>query len=173
MLHPRKAPQGPAPLELENFPQRPCLALMRAECPEGGVLSPSASSLLVSPQLTDVSEQMWLIELIPPFSTFRWVPELIARTSAESASRCLNAGALVQDSERSTVLSASISCASILSVHLRVARVWPPLRPAVRTAPHSGLQVVVPEAPRGWSRRLGPGKRWRTNSRVSWFRGTA
>ncbi|CAI9178854.1 unnamed protein product [Rangifer tarandus platyrhynchus] len=49
-------------------------------------------------ELTGVSEQMWLIELIPPFCTFRWVPGLIARTSAESAARCLNAGALVQDS---------------------------------------------------------------------------
>ena len=42
---------------------------MRAECPEGGVLSLSASSLLVSPQLTGISEQMRLIELVPPFST--------------------------------------------------------------------------------------------------------
>ena len=35
------------------------------------MLSLSASSLLVSPQLTGVSEQMRLIELVPPFSTFR------------------------------------------------------------------------------------------------------
>ena len=44
----RKAPQGPAPFQLETFPQCPDLVLRRAACPEGGLLSPSASFLLVS-----------------------------------------------------------------------------------------------------------------------------
>ena len=44
---PRKAPQGPAPFQLKTFPQRPCLVLMRAACPEGGLLSPPASFLQV------------------------------------------------------------------------------------------------------------------------------
>ena len=46
-IYSRKAPQGPAPLQLETLPQRPCLVLMRAACPESGLLSPSASFLLV------------------------------------------------------------------------------------------------------------------------------
>ena len=47
-VYPRKAPQGPAPFQLETFPQRPCLILMTAACPEGGLLSPSASFFRVS-----------------------------------------------------------------------------------------------------------------------------
>ena len=43
----RKVPQGSAPFQLETFPQRPCLVLMRAACPEGGLLSPSATFLRV------------------------------------------------------------------------------------------------------------------------------
>ena len=66
-VSPRKAPQGPAPFQLETFPQRPCLVLMRAACPEGGLLSPSASFLWSSPQLRGVSAAA-----CPSLSTF-WV----------------------------------------------------------------------------------------------------
>ena len=38
-VYPRKAPQDPALFQLENLPQRPCLVLMRAACPEGRLLS--------------------------------------------------------------------------------------------------------------------------------------
>ena len=47
-IYPRKAPLGSASLQLEKFPQRPCLVLMRAEGPERRLLSPSASFLQVS-----------------------------------------------------------------------------------------------------------------------------
>ena len=47
-IYPRKAPLGSASLQLENFPQHPCLVLMRAEGPERRLLSPSASFLQVS-----------------------------------------------------------------------------------------------------------------------------
>ena len=47
-IYPRKAPLGSASLQLENFPQRPCLVLMRAEGPERRLLSPSASFFQVS-----------------------------------------------------------------------------------------------------------------------------
>ena len=47
-IYPRKAPLGSASLQLENFPQRPCLVLMRAEGPERRLLSSSASFLQVS-----------------------------------------------------------------------------------------------------------------------------
>ena len=47
-IYPRKAPLGSASLQLENFPQRPYLVLMRAEDPERRLLSPSASFLQVS-----------------------------------------------------------------------------------------------------------------------------
>ena len=46
-VSPRKTLQGPAPFQLKTFPQRPCLVLMRAACPEGGLLSPFASFLWV------------------------------------------------------------------------------------------------------------------------------
>ena len=47
-VYPRKVPQGPATFQLETFPQRSCLVLRRAACPEGGLLSPSAGFLQVS-----------------------------------------------------------------------------------------------------------------------------
>ena len=47
-VYTRKAPLGSASLQLENFPQRPCLVLMRAEGPERRLLSSSASFLQVS-----------------------------------------------------------------------------------------------------------------------------
>ena len=46
-VSPRKAHQSTSPFQLETFPQHPCLVLMRAACPEGGLLSASASFLRV------------------------------------------------------------------------------------------------------------------------------
>ena len=57
-----------APLQLDTLLLHPCLVLMRAECPEGGLLSPSASFLLVF----TTAEGAFLMQPCPSLSVF-WV----------------------------------------------------------------------------------------------------
>ena len=126
-VSPRKALQGPAPFQLETFPQRPCLVLMRAACPEGRLLSPSASFLWSSPQLRGVS-----VAACPSFSIF-WVGTRAQSTpSGRLCSPGRERGRLGSCSPRPAVPPRPPSAAPAASP---LTCVWPPVAPTPRPRP--------------------------------------